>query len=316
MTSTPLRLGTRGSELALWQARHVTALIAERLGRATEIVVVKTQGDQIQNVAFHKMEGKGFFTKELQEALLERRVDLVVHSMKDLPTEEPPGLALVAIPERDNPADLLLARPGLLQPGPGLGLPAGAVLGTSSLRRAAQALATCPGITVTALRGNVPTRVQKLRDGGFDAIMLAAAGIRRLALDLAGLDPRELTAGDVVSAPAQGALAIEARADDEIGALLTALHDPAVARCVSAERGLLKLLGGGCHIPLGCLATRVGDNVRLEAVLGEVDEDLTRAAIARVVATAETPEAAARACYDLLCAEALDLVPAAARPRT
>ena len=155
MTSTPLCLGTRGSDLALWQAHHVAGLIEDRLGLTTRIEIVKTRGDRIQNVSFSKMEGKGFFTKELQDALLERRVDLVVHSLKDLPTESPEGLEVVAIPSRTNSADLLLARKGLLRitAANPMGLPDGAVLGTSSLGRAAQTPARCPKVRLRAVRG-------------------------------------------------------------------------------------------------------------------------------------------------------------------
>ena len=148
-----LRLGTRGSDLALWQARRVSALIGDRLGLECEIEIIKTRGDRIQDVAFRKMEGKGFFTKELQDALVENRIDLVVHSLKDLPTDEPDGLEIAAIPERADPADMVLALPGRLDPTPAnpLGLPEGTILGTSSLRRAAQALVCNPAIEVRAL---------------------------------------------------------------------------------------------------------------------------------------------------------------------
>jgi len=297
-----LRLGTRGSDLALWQARHVASLLQNRLGIGSEIEIVKTRGDRIQDVAFSKMEGKGFFTKELQEALLENRVDLVVHSLKDLPTEEPTGLEVVAIPERESPADLLLARPGILNvtAADPLGLPARAILGTSSLRRAAQALALTPGIEVRALRGNVPTRVRKLRDGGYDAILLAAAGIRRLDLDLGELESVELQPEVFLPAPGQGALAIESRADDELVSPLLKLHDRAVARCVEAERTLLELLGGGCHLPLGCLATEDENGLRLQAVLGDIDEEVTRAVVSRVGALAPEPDLAARVCFEAL----------------
>jgi hydroxymethylbilane synthase len=297
-----LRLGTRGSALALWQARHVAALLTERLGIEAEIVVVRTRGDRIQDVAFSKMEGKGFFTKELQEALLDRRVDLVVHSLKDLPTDEPEGLEVVAIPERANPADLLVARRGLLAPTPAdpIGLPAGVVLGTSSLRRAAQVLAISPDLRIAALRGNVPTRIDKLRAGAYDAIVLAAAGVERLAPDLADLDVAELDPTVMLPAPGQGALAIEARRDDDLTRPLADLHDEGIATNVGAERRLLELLGGGCHLPLGCLA--VGDDgaIRLRAVLGEVDEEVHRATVARVGALAPTAELAARACHAAL----------------
>jgi len=299
---TTLRVGTRGSELALWQAHHVAALVRERLSRSCEIVVVKTLGDRIQDVAFHKMEGKGFFTKELQDALLDGQVDLVVHSLKDLPTEEPEGLALVAIPERGTTAELLLTRAGALNPTAAapLGLPAGAVLGTSSLRRAAQALALQPGLKLEALRGNVPTRLRKLREGLYDAILLAAAGVDRLGLDLEGLDHVRLPPEVMLPAPGQGALAVEARAGDPATAELAALHDPDVAACVTAERGLLALLGGGCHLPLGCLAGLEEGGLRLQAVLGTVDEALSRAEVARVGGVAPTAAIAARLCFDAL----------------
>jgi hydroxymethylbilane synthase len=298
-----LRIGTRGSDLALWQARRVSEIIGQRLGLGCELVIVQTQGDRIQNVAFHKMEGKGFFTKELQLALLDQRVDLVVHSLKDLPTEEPDGLAVAAIPERTTPADLLLARKGSLSPTDAdpLGLPHRARLGTSSLRRAAQVLALRPDLELSALRGNVPTRIRKLRENRYDAIVVAAAGVGRLELDLTDLDTWGLAPEVMLPAPGQGALAIETRAQDSARARLAELHDPAAARCVGAERNLLQLLGGGCHLPLGCLATDEDDGaVRLQAVLGEVDENITRSRVARVGAVAPTPEEAARACYEAL----------------
>ena len=300
--SGSLVLGSRGSDLALWQARRVAALIGERLHLECRIEIVKTRGDRIQDVAFTKMEGKGFFTKELQDALLEGRVDLVVHSLKDLPTDEPEGLEIVAVPERAASADLLLGRLGAVQRPPDgtVGLEPGAVLGTSSLRRAAQALDRWPGISVTALRGNVPTRVDKLRRGEYDAILLAAAGLRRLGLDLAGLDVAELPPELMLPAPGQGALAIEARRDDPSTRLLAALHDADAARLVAAERRLLQLLGGGCHLPLGCLAVPEDGGVRLTAALGAVDEAVTRVAMSRVSAVAADPEAAARACFEAL----------------
>jgi hydroxymethylbilane synthase len=298
----PLRLGTRGSELALWQAQRVAELIAKRVDIVCTIEVIKTRGDRIQDVAFRKMEGKGFFTKELQDALVIGRVDLVVHSLKDLPTLEPAGLEIIAIPERGDPTDLLLARPGLLacdHANP-LGLPAGAVLGTSSLRRAAQALASSPGIGVRALRGNVPTRLRKLREGDYDAIVLATAGVRRLALDIDDLDCVELPPEVMLPAPGQGALAIEVRAADAETEPLAVLHDQVVGRCVEAERRLLEHLGGGCHLPLGCLANVDESGLRLQAVLGEIDDGVTKATISRVGSLAQDPETAARICYEAL----------------
>lgn len=300
--SVSLCLGTRGSDLALWQAHHVAAMLKTQLGIATSIEIIKTRGDRIQNVAFSKMEGKGFFTKELQEALLDGRVDLVVHSLKDLPTEEPEGLEVVAIPERTNSADLLLARGDLLRPRPDnpMGLPSGAVLGTSSLRRAAQTLALCPDIEVKALRGNVPTRIGKLRGGDYDAILLAAAGVGRLELDLTGLDVVELRPEVMLPAPGQGALAIETRENDELTRPLKQLHDAAVADHVNTERRLLELLGGGCHLPLGCLAESAAGGIRLQAVLGTIDEEVTTATVTRVGAVSPKSTLAADACFEAL----------------
>jgi len=298
----PLRLGTRGSDLALWQARHVAGLVSDRINVECTIEIVKTRGDRIQDVAFRKMEGKGFFTKELQDALVEGRVDLVVHSLKDLPTEEPDGLEIIAIPERADAADLLLARRDLLSRDHAdpFGLPPGAVLGTSSLRRASQALASSPKIEVRALRGNVPTRIRKLRDGDYDAILLAAAGVRRLDLEIDDLECVELTPEVMLPAPGQGALAIETRANDAVTQPLSELHDPAVARCVGTERRLLELLGGGCHLPLGCLASEDETGIRLQAVLGAIDDEVTQATVSRVGGLAQDPESAARVCFEAL----------------
>jgi hydroxymethylbilane synthase len=277
-------------------------MVTDRLGHSCTIEIVKTRGDRIQNVAFRKMEGKGFFTKELQEALLEARVDLVVHSLKDLPTEAPEGLEVIAIPERANPADLLLAGSGLLQDPPAepFDLPPGTVVGTSSLRRAAQALARNPEIEIRALRGNVPTRVRKLQEGEYDAILLAAAGVQRLGLDLGELEARELTPEEMLPAPGQGALAIETRAGDPATACLKKLHDEGVANCVAAERTLLEMLGGGCHLPLGAIAVKDPGGLRLQAVLGEIDDDATRAEIARVGGVAQDSHTAARVCFEAL----------------
>ena len=297
-----LRLGTRGSELALWQAERIAGRLRDELGLDCRVDVIRTQGDRVQDLPMHQMEGKGFFTKELQEALLERRIDLVVHSLKDLPTEEPPGLEIAAIPERAAATDVLLAARGSLRltPADPLGLPQRAVVGTSSLRRAAQLLALRPDLQVRTLRGNVPTRVGRLRDGRYDAIVLAAAGIDRLGLSLDGLERRDLAPEVMLPAPGQGALAIETRQDDAAGLPLRALDDPAVARCVAAERGLLALLGGGCHLPLGCLATEERGTIRLQAALGAIDSAGGRAEVARVASVAAGPEAAARACFEAL----------------
>lgn len=242
-----MKVGTRGSRLALWQAEWVRdRLAATRV--AVELVVIKTRGDAEVDRPLHQLEGKGFFTKEIEEALLDGRIDAAVHSLKDLPTGLPDGLALAAVPERADPADALVVR------GAGGGaslvtLPPNTRLGTSSLRRVAQARHLRPDLEIVALRGNVPTRVAKVQDGGPDAALLAAAGLDRLGLGdhiAARLDPLE-----VMPAPGQGALGIEIRADDrKTRAALAPLEHPPSATAVHAERVLLAALGGGCQAPV------------------------------------------------------------------
>jgi hydroxymethylbilane synthase len=249
-----IRLGTRGSDLALWQARHV----AERLAPEAdvELVVLRTRGDRIDDVPLTSVEGKAFFTAEIEQALLERRVDLAVHSHKDLPTESPPGLVVAAVPARGPHAERLLVRPAAyVERAPLLPLAHGARVGTSSPRRVAQLETLRPDLVIVPLRGNVPTRVRRLREGGYDAILLAAAGLDRLGLAVGDLRVVTLPAALVVPAPAQGALALQVRADDEgLAALLRRrLHDPATADAIAAERLLLTRAGGGCNLPLGAL---------------------------------------------------------------
>ena len=256
-----IRIGTRGSDLALWQAHHVADLLGQD---QCEIVIIKTQGDRIQNVSFDKMEGKGFFTKEIEEALLTERVDLAVHSLKDLPTENPPGLIVGAIPERGNWGDLLLIRSGHHQPGGDIPLRKGAVVGTSSMRRLAQLRQARPDLTIEALRGNVNTRLRKLREGMYDAIVLAAAGMERLELDLSDLTVAELSPGIFLPAPGQGALGLQIRAKDEATLkAIVPLNHGNTARAVAAERAFLHHFGGGCHIPLGALAQVEGETITL-----------------------------------------------------
>jgi len=280
MTSV-VRIGTRGSDLALWQAHHVGALLSQRHGVEAVFTIVKTAGDRDRTTALHELSGSGFFTKELQRVLAAGDVDLVVHSLKDLPTEEPDGLVLAAVLAREDPADVLLVRPG----GAGeraLGLRAGAVVGTSSLRRAAQALALQPGLAIAPLRGNVPTRLSRLRAGEYDAIILAAAGVNRLACDLSGLAARRLDPEVFLPAPGQGALAVEARtADQKILAAVAALDDRETAATTSCERVLLRLLAGGCHLPLGALATAVDGGIELRAALATIDPELRAATVRR-----------------------------------
>ena len=243
-----LKLGTRGSELARWQADWVRAALA-RYGVAAEVVIVETRGDAEVDRPLHLLEGKGFFTKEIEDALLNGRVDVAVHSLKDLPTQLPEGLALAAVPARADPADALVTRAAGITAIAGLA--PGARIGTSSLRRVAQLRYLRPDLEIRPLRGNVPTRVRKVQEGrdGLDAALLARAGLERLGLArqiAAAIDPLV-----VMPAPGQGALALEMRRDDRrVAAVLAPLEDGASAHAVAAERSLLAALEGGCQAPV------------------------------------------------------------------
>jgi hydroxymethylbilane synthase len=261
----PIRIATRKSELALWQAEFVRSrLIA--LGHHAELVPVVTQGD-VDSRPFSRLEGQGFFTKAVQEAVIDGRADLAVHSHKDLPSLAAPGLEVAAVPERADPRDVLLtSRPAYQPEADPLPLVAGARVGTSAARRRKQLAALRPDLELAELRGNVPTRVEKLRSGEYDAIVLAAAGLSRLRLDLDDVEVLPLEPEVLVPAPAQGALALEIRRDDfELAALLTDLHSVRHYRAISAERGLMAMLQGGCQLALGANATLDGEIVRLRA---------------------------------------------------
>ncbi len=264
-----IRIGTRGSELALWQANHVADLVGKERSR---IVVIKTKGDRIQNVSFDKMEGKGFFTKEIEDALLSGDVDAAVHSMKDLPTEHAPGLVIAAVIRREDPSDVLLVRTERYLEGNALPLADGAIVGTSSLRRAAQLRNIMPSIEIRPLRGNVTTRIRRLREGNFDAIVLARAGLARLVIDTFGLVEFTLPYSYFLPAPAQGALAVQVREGDEaVYEIMRGLNDPETEESVAAERCFLERFGGGCHVPLGALAYRSGDALHLSGLVASID---------------------------------------------
>lgn len=299
-----LRIGTRGSDLALWQARRVAELLAEKAHVHCKLVIIHTSGDRDRTRALHEVEGSGFFTKELQQALLKKEVDLVVHSLKDLPTAEPEGLTLGAVCLREDPAELLLLRPSAVGDGP-LGLQPQAVVGTSSLRRTAQLLALQPDLQVKALRGNVPTRIRKLREGEYDAILLAYAGVHRLGLELSGLVARKLPLEVVLPAPAQGALGVEVRTDDALTRQLVAnIHEPSLAQEVEAERQVLVGLGGGCHIPLGAYCQAQNGSFFLRAALGALTPSLTLTSFLRTEACELTPQAAAAKVLRVFCGKA------------
>ena len=271
------RLGTCGSALALWQAHTISGML-EGLGIATEITIIKTTGDRIDDVPFSKLEGKGFFTKELEEAQLSGQVDFAVHSLKDLSTAMPPGLTLCAMVGREDPREMLLAKPeavdeARLQAGETLPLREGARIGTSAARRQAQIRRLRPDLVLVDLRGNVPTRVGKLREEPYDAIMLARAGLVRLEVDLSDLFARPLGTADFVPAPAQGMLGIQCRDEEPWLGSLARLHCSDPARAVAVERELLLRLEGGCQIPFGAHVMPTDGGWHLEAFLAaDVDD--------------------------------------------
>lgn len=256
-----LVIASRGSQLALWQAHWIQGQLAAG-GRESRIEIIKTTGDKITDVPLAKVGTKGLFTKEIEEALLEGRADLAVHSLKDLPTELPDGLVLAAVPPRDDPRDALVGR-RLAD----LGM--GARVGTSSLRRAAQLRQIRPDLEIQSVRGNVDTRLRKLDEGQFDAVLLASAGLRRL-----GWAERiaEILEPDVMCpAVGQGALAIETRPDGVGHDACLALNDAATQIAVTAERAALRTLGGGCQVPIGVYATVVYSRLHLTAIVASPD---------------------------------------------
>lgn len=253
-----LIIGTRGSDLALWQANYVKDKLSES-GIEAELKIIKTQGDSFLNLRLDKLEGKGFFTKELEEELLSGSIDIAVHSHKDLPTQNPPGLTIAAVSEREDPNELLLILKDCVDIKQKLSVKFSGMVGTSSNRRKAQLLSLRPDLEVEDLRGNVPTRIQKLRDEDYDAIMLAKAGVQRLGIDLSEFYVEELEPMEFIPAPAQGVLAIQVREDDaKLIEKLQVLHNPGVAEEIGVERKVLNLFNGGCHMPLGCYCRKEG----------------------------------------------------------
>ncbi len=257
-----ITIGSRGSMLALWQANHVQALLHTR-GIESRIEIIHTTGDKITDVPLAKLGAqtstKGLFTKELEDALLDGRIDIAVHSLKDMPTELPDGLELVAVPEREDPFDAMIG--STLEE-----LPQGARVGTSALRRQAQLKVLRPDLDIQSIRGNLDTRLRKLDEGQYQAIVLACAGLRRLGWS--GRIAERFEASRICPAVGQGALAIEARSGDTTVSLLT--HRPTL-RAVTAERACLREFGGGCQIPMGAFATMDGDRIHLESVVASPD---------------------------------------------
>jgi len=263
-----LRIGSRGSQLALWQANHIAALLRGR-GNEVEIEIIKTTGDKITDVPLAKVGTKGMFTKEIEEALAAVRVDLAVHSLKDLPTELPPGFELAAVPRRDDPRDVFCSRKYASIEA----LPKSARVGTSSLRRQAQLKALRADLDLHPLRGNVDTRLAKLEGGEYDAVILAAAGLNRLGKTES---IKQFISADVMCpAAGQGALAVEVRARDTATLqLLTFLDDSDARATTICERALLGRLGGGCQVPIGAMAEMRSGRLHLRAVVANPDGSL------------------------------------------
>lgn len=267
MAKQLIRIGTRGSMLALQQSGMVKAALKKLWPDLTvELHVIRTTGDKITDVPLAKVGGKGLFVKEIEDALLDGSVDLAIHSMKDVPADLPEGLQIAAVPEREDPRDVLIMHRAKDVES----LPPGAVIGTSSLRRGAQMLTMRPDFELRTLRGNLDTRIRKLHEGQYDAIILAAAGLKRMGWQAnitAYLDPI-----DFIPAIGQGALGIEARTGDEpTGRLLAPLNDPDSELAVRAERSLLRELEGGCQVPIGGHARVTGDHIELSGLVASLD---------------------------------------------
>jgi hydroxymethylbilane synthase len=259
-----LTIGSRGSQLALWQARWIQARLKD-LGEESRIEIIRTTGDRITDVPLAKVGTKGLFTKEIEEALLRGDIDIAVHSMKDMPTEGPAGLTIAAVPEREDPRDAIVGVP-LAE------LREGASVGTSSLRRSAQLRALRPDLVIDSIRGNVDTRLRKLEDLQFDAIVLAAAGLRRLGLE--GRIAEVLEPEVMCPAVGQGALAVETRGDGGAAHQVCQRLDHAETRAVvTAERALLATLGGGCQVPIGAYARIAEGALHIDAVVVSPEGD-------------------------------------------
>lgn len=309
-----LRIGSRGSKLALWQAEHIRERLERERGVSAEIVTIKTSGDKFHSAAVAQVSGeaggKGIFIKEIEDALLEGRVDIAVHSMKDVPTETPRGLCFPAVTKREDPRDCLISRRGENL----ATLPGGACIGTSSLRRQSQLLHFRRDLRVVELRGNVDTRIRKLESGVFDAILIAKAGLDRL-----GLTPKitENISPDVIlPAVGQGALAIEARESDaQMREMLESLDHVESRIAVTAERTLLAELEGGCQVPLGAWARRENGALRLDACVLSADgtECIRRVATAACENLTDAEELGRRLAKELLDAGADRLLQLAGR---
>lgn len=283
MENKKVIIGSRGSDLALWQAHFMQDQL-KSVGYESEVIIIKTKGDQIQHLSFDKIEGKGFFTKEIEDQLLEGSIDVAVHSMKDLPTTSPQGLRIAATSYREDPSDTILINKEFFDTTNPLRLKSGTVVGTSSARRKAQLKDLNASISIKDIRGNVPTRIQKLRENQFGAIVLATAGLNRLKIDLSEFQVVQMHPREFVPAPAQGVLAYQTRTDDiEMRKIITKIGDEDVAYRTNVERKVLKMMDGGCHLPLGvyCEQDQLGNYHAWGAMANDVDGKVVRCKVSQ-----------------------------------
>lgn len=266
MSKSKLIIGTRGSKLALWQSNYVADLLKKHFEIEVELMTIKTQGDKILDVPLAKVGDKGLFVKEIETALTDEKVDLAVHSMKDVPTQLPDGLHIAAMTERVDPRDVLITKlnKGLMD------LPQGTRIGTSSLRRQSQIRNVRPDFRIVDVRGNLETRLRKMEEDEFEAVILAAAGVDRMGYTE---NITERISSDIsVSAVGQGAIGIEARVDDGlVNDMVAVLNHQDTHIAVIAERALMRTLEGGCQVPIGALATRENDSLTLKGVVASID---------------------------------------------
>ncbi|MFW5754739.1 MAG: hydroxymethylbilane synthase [Marinilabiliaceae bacterium] len=285
MSDKTIRIGTRKSDLAMWQAREVSEALTRAFpGLNVEIVKISTKGDAVLDVALSKIGDKGLFTREIEQALIEGRIDMAVHSLKDLPTALPEGLVVGGVLPRGEVRDVLISNRGFSLEE----MPDGARVGTSSLRRQAQLLHFNPGLEVVDIRGNVNTRLRKMKEGHCDALLMAGAGILRLGLDdeISGfVDPSV-----ILPAVSQGAVAVEIRGNDpEIEAFLKDINDASTWKCTMAERAFLRTIEGGCQVPVGCYSEMSDSTIRLTGMVASVDgKKLLRESVEGDLENAET----------------------------
>lgn len=297
-----LIIGSRGSKLALWQANFIKDRLENLASIPVIIKIIKTKGDKIQDLSFEKMEGKGFFTKELEEALLSKDIDLAVHSLKDLMTTMPPGLALTAVGFREDNREAVLIRKASFDTDRPLKVRENGIIGSSSVRRQCQIAGISPDLQLKDLRGNVPTRINKLREGEYDAIIIAYAGLKRLEMDVSDLEIMICDESFFIPAPGQGILGIQTREGDaSVNDIVSRLDDPTARMQTRLERGLLARFEGGCQLPMGAYSEVTETSLKLTAVLGHREDGVWQG-LSRASVTGTDPGAIIEETYNKLIA--------------